>query len=69
MTDTQAKRGLWISLLLGAVLGLALGSPRYGALGVRTWNLMGLTVIGVVFLYSILVVAIAARRYRKKAQE
>jgi hypothetical protein len=64
MSDEQAKRGLWISIVVGAVLGFWWGTPMYGPLSVRTWNLMGLGVIVFVALFALvaLLKTVAAAR-------
>jgi hypothetical protein len=43
--DSQVKRGLWITILLGIVLGALWGAPRYGLFHLNTWNVIGLVVI------------------------
>ena len=65
MSDAAAKRGLWISILLGAALGLIWGVPRYGAIHVSTWNLMGLCVIGTVSAFAVIALLVTIRAAKK----
>jgi hypothetical protein len=69
VSDRSAKRGLAVSIVVGSVLGFWWGAPRYGAIHVSTWNLMGLGVIAVVFFYAAVLLARAAivdRRLRRE---
>ena len=48
ISDEGAKRVLAVAIVLGSVLGFLWGAPRYGAVHVSTWSLMGLGVMGLV---------------------
>ena len=52
MNDSQIKKALGLSILLGVVLGGAWGLARYSLTDVRAWNLAGLGVIVCVALYA-----------------
>jgi len=51
--DRRARRGLFVSIVVGLVLGFVLGAPRYGVMNPSTWNLTGLMVIATVSLYAV----------------
>jgi hypothetical protein len=65
MSDAAAKRGLWVAIILGSALGLLWGAPRYGAIHVTTWNLMGLTVILTIALWCALILLVTMRRSKR----
>ena len=65
MSDAAAKRGLWVAIILGSALGLLWGAPRYGAIHVTTWNLMGLTVILTIALWSAIIILVTVRRAKR----
>ena len=50
--DASAKLALWVTILVGAGLGLLWGVLRYGFVDARTFNLGGLGVILVVSGYA-----------------
>jgi hypothetical protein len=55
MSDEAAKRVLWVAILVGAAIGLAWGSSRWGAMSIMTWNLMGFGVIVCVGLAALVI--------------
>ena len=62
LTDAGAKRALWVTILLGLLLGGLWGGMRYGLTNPRAWNLAGLGVIVCVALYAGLVALAGARK-------
>ena len=40
ISDDAAKKGMWIAIFVGCVIGLRVGWPRYGIFDVSTWNVM-----------------------------
>ena len=48
MTDAGAKRTLWVSIIVGLLIGGVLGASEYGIVNPRAWNLAGLVVILVI---------------------
>ena len=63
--DAAAKRGLTLAILAGVGLGAWAGAPRYGLFSLSTVNVMGLTVIGTIFLYTIFVAVSALLAQRR----
>ncbi len=67
MTDRQIKNALWLTILIGLVLGGIWGGCRYGLADPRSWNLMGIGVIVVVAGYAGLVALAGALGSRRSS--
>jgi hypothetical protein len=70
MTDRKAKNALFLTVVVGAVLGLLWGGLRYGLTDLRAYNLGGLGVILVVSGYAgvYAILSAVARRRRDGPQ-
>jgi hypothetical protein len=55
MSDDAAKKGLGISIVAGAALGVPWAlSLDYGLIEVRAWNVVGLAVITTVSVFAVI---------------
>jgi hypothetical protein len=70
MNDRQAKNALWITILVGVVIGGLWGQLHYesGLVDIRAWNLVGLCVILSVSGYAGIVALLAFLKYRRTAR-
>jgi hypothetical protein len=66
VTDSQVKRGLSAAIVIGIVLGLIWGVPRYGPVHINTWNVVGLVVITTISLYALV---LGVRAWREDSRD